>query len=124
MFILSAVITLGGCIWYSRTDFGTHISYWKFGFVALSVYWHGINIFFNIYISVVVENTPLYLQGVVNGMFQTFSQVLLNIGSTFVPSILSNTEISENDQMKETLHQKVQHCFYVSMGFHVFVYKL
>lgn len=121
MFILSAAITLGTCIWYSRTNFKVHNSYWKFGFVSLFLYGYGMNIFFNIYLSVVIENTPLHLQGVVNGIYQTCSQVLLSIGNALIPSILGNIEISRNDQMREILDKKFQNVFYVVMGFHVFV---
>lgn len=121
MFMLSAALTLGTCISYSRTNIKVDHSYWKFGFVSLFIYGYGLNIFFNIYLSVVIENTPLHLQGVVNRIYQTWSQVVLSIGNALIPSILGNIQIPHNDQMREVLHNKFQNVFYVVMGFHVVI---
>lgn len=122
MFILSSMLTLGSCIWYSRTNYSVHNSYWKFGFASLFLYGYGMNMFFNIYIGVVVANTPLHLQGVVNGIYQTCSQVLLSIGNALVPSILGNLQRATNEEMKHEFHVKFQSVFYVIMGFHATVF--
>lgn len=78
--------------------------------------------FFNIYIGVVVANTPLHLQGVVNGIYQTCSQVLLSIGNALVPSILGDLQRATNEEMKHEFHVKFQSVFYVIMGFHATVF--
>lgn len=122
MFILSSMLTLGSCIWYSRTNYSVHNSYWKFGFASLFLYGYGMNMFFNIYIGVVVANTPLHLQGVVNGIYQTCSQVLLSIGNALVPSILGDLQRATNEEMKHEFHVKFQSVFYVIMGFHATVF--
>jgi MFS family permease len=121
MFILSAILSLCGVIWYSRTNYNINNSYWKYGFISLFMYAYGINIFFNIYFKVVVESTPLHLQGVVNGIFQTCSQVLLAVGNALVPSILGNIDIAYTNEEKQKLHDKFQIILYVVMGFHVAV---
>lgn len=122
MFILSAALTLGSCVWFSRTNYEVLNSYWKFGIGSLFLYGYGMNIFFNIYIGAVVANTPLHLQGVVNGIYQTCSQVLLSIGNALVPSILGNLQRATNERMKHELHAKFQSVFYVIMGFHATVF--
>lgn len=119
MFIISAALTLGTCIWFSRTNYAVHNSYWKFGFISLFLYGYGINMFFNISILVVIQNTPLHLQGVVNGIYLACSQILLSIGNALVPSITGNLQIAETLEMKHVLHDKFQTIFYVIMGFHV-----
>lgn len=81
-----------------------------------------MNMFFNIYIGVVVANTPLHLQGVANGIYQTCSQVLLSIGNALVPSILGNLHRATNERMKQELHARFQSIFYVIMGFHATVF--
>ncbi|ODQ44131.1 hypothetical protein PICMEDRAFT_13883 [Pichia membranifaciens NRRL Y-2026] len=121
MFIISAAVSLGTCIWFSRTNFHSHKSYWKFGFVSLFLYGYALNVFFNIYIGVVVSNTPLHLQGVVNGVYQTCSQVCLSVGNALVPSIVGNVVPATSEEMKQHLHNKFQNIFYVLMGFHVVI---
>lgn len=121
MFIFSGVITLATTIWFSRLDFRKSNSYWKFGFISMFLYGYGINMYFNIYTGVVVSNTPLHLQGVVNGIYQTCSQVLLSIGNALVPSIVGNTQVAATFESKIKLHDKLQIVFYVAMGFHVLI---
>ena len=122
MLTLSSAISLGMCIWFSRIDYKSDHSYWKFGFVSLFLYGYGINMFFNIYFSVVVSNTPLHLQGVVNGIYQTCGQVLLSIGNALVPSILGNLEVATTEQAKQTLFNKFQKIFYVVLAFHAVMF--
>ena len=122
MLILSSAICLGMCVWFSRIDYKSDNSYWKFGFVSLFLYGYGINMFFNIYFSVVVSNTPLHLQGVVNGIYQTCGQVLLSIGNALVPSILGNLEVATTEQAKQTLFNKFQTIFYVVLAFHAVMF--
>lgn len=121
MFILSAIFTLAATIWFSRTDYHKTNSYWKYGIIALFLYGFGVNIFFNIYIDVVVSNTPLHLQGVVNGLYQTCSQVLLSIGNALVPSIVGNVEVATTDEMKQHIQNRFKTVTYVLMGFHVVI---
>ena len=118
MLILSSLLTLGMAIWFSRITYKTSHSYWKYGFISLFIYGYGINMFFNIYYSVVVSNTPLHLQGVVNGIFQTCGQVLLAIGNALVPSILGNLEMITTEEEKQHLFNRFQTIFYVVLGFH------
>ncbi|KAG0688995.1 hypothetical protein C6P40_000254 [Pichia californica] len=120
-FILSAIITLGTCIWFSRIDFRKNNSYWKFGFASMLLYGYGINMYFNIYIGVVVSNTPLHLQGVVNGIYQTCSQVLLSIGNALVPSIVGNIQLATTENAQLIIHNKLKTVLYVAMGFHVVI---
>lgn len=120
MFILSNILVLCGTIWYSRTNFGIHNSYWKYGFISLFIYGYGNNMFFNIYFKVVIDNTPLHLQGVINGIFQTFSQVLLAVANALVPSIVGNITVANTLIEKEKLHNKLINVLYVVMGFEVF----
>jgi MFS family permease len=119
MFILSAVLTLCGTIWYSRTNYTINNSYWKYGLVSLFMYGYGNNIFFNIYFKVIIDNTPLHLQGVVNGIFQTSSQVLLAVSNALVPSILGNVTVAYTSSEKEKLHYKLLNVLYVVMGFEI-----
>lgn len=122
MLTLSSAISLGMSIWFSRINYKSDHSYWKFGFVSLFLYGYGINMFFNIYFSVVVSNTPLHLQGVVNGIYQTCGQVLLSIGNALVPSILGNLEVATTEQAKQTLYNKFQKIFYVVLAFHAVMF--
>lgn len=118
MFIISSLMAVGGTIWFSRLDFEIANSYWKFNFIALFIYGYGVNIFFNIYMVIVVENTPLHLQGVVSGVFQTCSQVLLSMGNALVPSIIGTIYFANTFEEKLALHKKFRTVLYVIIGFH------
>lgn len=64
-----------------------------------------------------VEHTPLHLQGVVNGIFQTISQVTLAVGNALVPSIVGNIDVAYTVAERKALHDKFQPVFYVMVGF-------
>ncbi|GMM48847.1 hypothetical protein DAPK24_054450 [Pichia kluyveri] len=121
MFIISGVLSLVSIIWFSRTKFGTTNAYWKYDMGAFFLYGYGINIFFNIYMPLVIQCTPLHLQGNVNGIFQTCSQVLLSIGNALIPSIAGNLRIAYTFEEKLIIQNKIRTIFYVMMGFHAFI---
>ena len=121
MFIISSVLSLASVIWFSRTKFDTVNSYWKYNFIPYFMFGYSINIFFNIYMPLVVQSTPLHLQGVVNGIFQTSSQVLLSVGNALVPSITGNLEKAYTFEEKTYIQKKFRAVLYVMIGFHAFV---
>lgn len=121
MFILSSVITLATVIWFSRTKFSIVNSYWKYDCIPLFLYGYGINIYFNIYFPCIISSTPLHLQGLVNGIFQTGSQLLLSVGNALVPSITGNLTIANTFEEKIAIQNKFRTVFYVIIGFHAFV---
>ncbi|TID28270.1 hypothetical protein CANINC_002583 [Pichia inconspicua] len=113
MFVLSAFMALAGTIWFSRINFQVKNSYWKYNCFALFLYGYGVNIFFNIYMVIVVERTPLHLQGVVSGVYQTCCQVLLSFGNALVPSIVGSIELANSLEEKISLHKKLRTLFYI-----------
>lgn len=117
LFVISAILSLVGVIWFSRLDYTVANSYWRYCIFSAFIYGYGINIFFNIYMNVVIESTPLHLQGVVNGILQTTSQVLLSIGNALVPSITGNVSYATTEEMKQYLQDKYRVIFYIMMGF-------
>ena len=121
MFILSSVLSLASIIWFSRTKFDTVNSYWKYNFIPYFMFGYSINIYFNIYMPLVVQSTPLHLQGVVNGIFQTVNQVLLSIGNALVPSITGNLQKAYTFEEKSYIQKKLRTVLYVMIGFHVFI---
>ncbi|TID30082.1 hypothetical protein CANINC_001368 [Pichia inconspicua] len=113
MFILSAFLTLVGTIWFSRINFQVKNSYWKYNCFSLFIYGYGVNMFFNIYMIIVIEKTPLHLQGVVSGVYQTCCQVLLSFGNALVPSIAGSLGFANTLDEKISLHKKLRTLFYV-----------
>ncbi|OUT23178.1 hypothetical protein CAS74_001490 [Pichia kudriavzevii] len=63
LFVYSGALTLGTLIWFSRIHYAASNSFWKYGFVSLFLWGYGCNLFFNIYMKIVVDFTPLHLQG-------------------------------------------------------------
>ncbi|TID15025.1 hypothetical protein CANINC_004696 [Pichia inconspicua] len=117
MLILSSVLSLGGAIWFSRINYNIKSSYWKYNFIALFLYGYGLNMFFNIYLVIVVEHTPLHLQGVVSGVYQTCSQVLLSIGNALVPSVIGTVDFATTLDEKQGLHEKFRTVLYIAIAF-------
>lgn len=124
MLIFSAVVSLAAIIWFSRIDFAKTNNYWKYNFISLFMFGYGLNLFFNIYMVIVVENTPLHLQGVVSGVFQTCGQVMLSIGNALVPSIVGTITVAQTYAERKKLHDKFRIVIYVAIGFHVAVFFL
>jgi MFS family permease len=117
MFILSGLISLGAVIWLSRLSYKDPKSFWVYEMVPLLLFGYGFNMFFNIYLPTVINHTPLHLQGVVNGVFQTFSQIMLSIGNALIPSIIGNIKKAVTLAEKENLHKKFVTVCYVIIGF-------
>ncbi|KGK39241.1 Methylenomycin A resistance protein [Pichia kudriavzevii] len=117
LFVYSGALTLGTLIWFSRIHYAASNSFWKYGFVSLFLWGYGCNLFFNIYMKIVVDFTPLHLQGVVNGIFQTVSQVFLSIGNALVPSIIGNVTTAHSNEEKNDLQNRLKTILYVAMGF-------
>jgi hypothetical protein len=117
MFMLSGLISLGAVIWLSRLSYKDPKSFWVYEMVPLFLFGYGFNMFFNIYLPTVINHTPLHLQGVVNGVFQTFSQIMLSIGNALIPSIIGNIKKAVTLAEKENLHNKFVAVCYVIIGF-------
>ncbi|CAI8495312.1 unnamed protein product [Pichia kudriavzevii] len=117
LFVYSGALTLGTLIWFSRIHYAASNSFWKYGFVSLFLWGYGCNLFFNIYMKIVVDFTPLHLQGIVNGIFQTVSQVFLSIGNALVPSIIGNVTTAHSNEEKNDLQNRLKTILYVAMGF-------
>ncbi|CAI8492270.1 unnamed protein product [Pichia kudriavzevii] len=121
LFVYSGALTLGGLIWFSRIHYGTSNSFWKYGFISLFMWGYGCNMFFNIYMKIVVDFTPLHLQGVVNGIFQTVSQVFLSIGNALVPSIIGDVVVAYSLEEKNHLQSRLKIILYVAMAFNTLI---
>jgi MFS family permease len=122
MFILSGAISLGSVIWLSRMSFEHKNSYWKYEMVSMFLFGYGCNMFFNMYMPTAISHTPLHLQGVVMGVFQTGSQLMLSVGNALIPSIVGNINPAITFDQKKALHTKFETVLYVIIAIQAVVF--
>ncbi|QPG73961.1 hypothetical protein FOA43_001276 [Brettanomyces nanus] len=113
--IFSASLLLGGSIWVSRTDYKVINDYWKFQFASQFIMGFGVNIFFMVYLNAIMSQTPLHLQGVVSGIFQTFGQVGVAIGSALFTTVVGVLVIQTESAAKEEQFKKFRNAYYIGI---------
>lgn len=112
----SCLLTLGSYIWLTQLRYHIKKGYWIFEFGGLFFFGIGMNTFFNIYLNVVLSNTPLHLQGVVSGIYQTFAQVSLSIANALVASLLGALELGTTIELKQEMQNRFNHIHYLGYG--------
>ncbi|VEU22655.1 DEKNAAC103660 [Brettanomyces naardenensis] len=115
--MLSVAVTLGSIIWISRTDYKVKNEYWIYQFVPLFLLGYAINLYFMVYLNAIMSQTPLHLQGLVSGIFQTFGQVAVAIGSALLSTILGVLEYHRDDPAAlEDQYKKFHNSFYAAIA--------
>lgn len=114
--LFSSALTLGSYIWMSRLKYSSYKGYWKFEFFSIFLFGFGTNIFFNVYLNVVLSNTPLHLQGVISGIYQTFCQVSLCIANAIVASLLGSLHFATDIKDMEDMHSRFNNIHYLGIG--------
>lgn len=117
-FIIAVCVIQPCCaVWMSFADYKIKNSYWKFEFASQFIMAISLNFFFMAYLNAIMYNTPLHLQGVVSGIFQTGGQVGVAICSAIVSSILGDVEFEKGDsEFREKQFKHFQKTFYVTIA--------
>ncbi len=114
---LCALACLGGSFLIWRTDYKVENEYWKYHFVALIVMGFFCNLYFMVYLNAIMSETPLHLQGVVSGIFQTSGQVGVSIASAILSTILGPLEKQPRGSPEfENQFQKFRNGFCISIA--------
>lgn len=116
MLLGSCLLTLGSYVWLTQLRYHIAHGYWIFEFGGLFLFGIGLNTFFNIYLNVVLSNTPLHLQGVVSGIYQTFAQVSLSIANALVASLLGDIVMGASVELQNEMQVKFNHIHYLGYG--------
>lgn len=116
----SCLLTLGSFVWLTQFRYYIENGYWIFEFGGLFLFGIGLNTFFNIYLNVVLSSTPLHLQGVVSGIYQTFAQVSLSIANALVASLLGALEMGTSVAVQNEMQKRFNHIHYLGYGFLAF----
>lgn len=70
-----------------------------------------------IYLNCVMAATPIEMQGLVSGIFNTFGQVFVALGSAVIATILGLIEVDpKNPDLKQKQFEKFHKAFYVSVA--------
>lgn len=116
LLLSSCLLTLGSFVWLTQLRYHINKSYFIFEFGGLFLFGIGLKTFFNIYLNVVLSNTPLHLQGAVSGIYQTFAQISLSIANALVASLLGALELGTSVQLQKEMQNKFNHIHYLGYG--------
>ncbi|KAG7911795.1 hypothetical protein KL906_001116 [Ogataea polymorpha] len=103
--IVSTLICLGMSIWTWRFRKG---EYWRYELVSLLIHGLAFSVFFQTTFLIMLQKVPLHLQANANGIFQTFGQVGISLGSAVIVSIIGQ-DVSQ-------LVTNVKRCFYLTFA--------
>ncbi|CCH42015.1 putative membrane protein [Wickerhamomyces ciferrii] len=112
----SSIIIITMSIWNSYLNFQSTNSYWKYECFAMFFIGYGINLYFQILWNDYALDTPLHLQGVVSGIFQTSGQIGICFGNTIISTINGDIKYDENWENRLELHDKFKQNFYLVYG--------
>ncbi|KAH3667946.1 hypothetical protein OGAPHI_001700 [Ogataea philodendri] len=102
LIMFSSAVCLGMSIWTSKFGPG---GYWKYELVSLFLMGWAINAYYQIVYTTIITQVPLHLQATGSGIFQTFGQVGICLGSAASASIIGTNP--------PDLKKNVDKCFYL-----------
>ncbi|KAH3663949.1 hypothetical protein OGAPHI_004663 [Ogataea philodendri] len=103
--VISTLICLGMSIWTWRFRDG---EYWRYELVSLFIQGFSLSVFFQTTFLIMLQKVPMHLQANANGIFQTFGQVGISLGSAVIVSIIG--------QDASKLVTNVKRCFYLAFA--------
>ena len=117
MLLISSLALVGCSVWLSRTDYRVRNDYWKTRFVSQYILGLAINRFFMVYLNCIMASTPLDLQGLVSGIFNTFGQIFVALASAVVATILGTLEDTSSDyKILQTQYHRFHNSFYTTIA--------
>jgi len=117
MLLISSLVLVACSVWISRTDYRARNDYWKTRFISQYILGIAINRFFMVYLNCVMASTPLNLQGLVAGIFNTFGQIFVALASAVVATILGLLEeTSSNYKILQTQYHRFHNAFYTTIA--------
>ena len=117
MLLISSLALVGCSVWLSRTDYTVPNDYWKTRFVSQFILGFAINRFFMVYLNCIMASTPLDLQGLVAGIFNTFGQIFVALASAIVATILGTLEGTSSDsKILQSQYHRFHNAFYATIA--------
>lgn len=115
LLIMHAIVMVSS-IWIARTDYKYKNSYWRFQFFSLFLMGVGTNWFFMTYLNHVLVDTPLHLQALVSGIFQTSGQISVSISGAIISTVLGSLPEGEFEDKSKSL-SKFRNVYYIGIAF-------
>lgn len=117
LLLISGLLLFSGSIWIAQSNYRRPNDYFKTRFVSQIFISYGVNRYFMIYLNCVMAATPIEMQGLVSGIFNTFGQVFVALGSAVIATILGLIEVDpKNPDLKQKQFEKFHKAFYVSVA--------